>query len=91
MLAEGKQLHPHSDLLLKVYRLGKSYATFFGSRGANVVVNDLGGSFKGDGESSKVGFLQKTLAKIINVLHIGGGCRCGGDPCRRWQSRCKLR
>ena len=27
--------------------LGKAYAVFFGSRGANVVVNDLGGSFKG--------------------------------------------
>ena len=35
--------------------LGKAYATFFGSRGANVVVNDLGGSFKGEGKSSKVG------------------------------------
>ena len=34
--------------------LGKAYATFFGSRGANVVVNDLGGSFKGEGQSTKV-------------------------------------
>lgn len=34
--------------------LGKAYAVFFGSRGANVVVNDLGGSFKGEGKSSKV-------------------------------------
>jgi multifunctional beta-oxidation protein len=35
--------------------LGKAYATFFAARGANVVVNDLGGSFKGDGgASSKV-------------------------------------
>lgn len=34
--------------------LGKAYATFFGSRGANVVVNDLGGSFKGEGKSTKV-------------------------------------
>lgn len=33
--------------------LGKAYAMFFGSRGANVVVNDLGGSFKGEGNSSK--------------------------------------
>ncbi|KAL8947370.1 MAG: hypothetical protein Q9222_006348 [Ikaeria aurantiellina] len=33
--------------------LGKAYALFFGSRGANVVVNDLGGSFKGEGSSSK--------------------------------------
>jgi multifunctional beta-oxidation protein len=34
--------------------LGKAYATFFASRGANVVVNDLGGSFKGEGGGSKV-------------------------------------
>lgn len=34
--------------------LGKAYATFFGSRGANVVVNDLGGSHKGEGASHKV-------------------------------------
>ena len=34
--------------------LGKAYAIFFGLRGANVVVNDLGGSFKGVGKSSKV-------------------------------------
>lgn len=34
--------------------LGKAYALFFGSRGASVVVNDLGGSFKGEGNSTKV-------------------------------------
>ena len=34
--------------------LGKAYALFFASRGANVVVNDLGGSFKGEGNSSQV-------------------------------------
>jgi multifunctional beta-oxidation protein len=34
--------------------LGKAYATFFASRGAKVVVNDLGGSFKGEGNSTKV-------------------------------------
>lgn len=33
---------------------GKAYALFFGSRGASVVVNDLGGSFKGEGNSTKV-------------------------------------
>ena len=27
--------------------LGKAYAVFFAAQGANVVVNDLGGSFKG--------------------------------------------
>lgn len=34
--------------------LGRKYALFFASRGASVVVNDLGGSFKGEGTSSKV-------------------------------------
>jgi multifunctional beta-oxidation protein len=34
--------------------LGREYAVFFGSRGANVVVNDLGGSFKGEGAGSAV-------------------------------------
>ncbi|KAL1982791.1 hypothetical protein VTN96DRAFT_907 [Rasamsonia emersonii] len=33
--------------------LGKAYATFFASRGANVVVNDLGGSHVGEGKSTK--------------------------------------
>jgi len=32
--------------------LGKCYALLFASRGAKVVVNDLGGSFKGEGASS---------------------------------------
>ena len=38
--------------------LGRSYALFFGSRGASVVVNDLGGSFKGEGNSTKVYLLS---------------------------------
>jgi 3-hydroxyacyl-CoA dehydrogenase/3a,7a,12a-trihydroxy-5b-cholest-24-enoyl-CoA hydratase len=33
--------------------LGKEYALFFGSRGAKVVVNDLGGTFTGQGASAK--------------------------------------
>jgi hypothetical protein len=33
--------------------LGKAYATFFASRGASVVVNDLGSSFKGEGAGTK--------------------------------------
>ncbi|KAK9236024.1 hypothetical protein V1525DRAFT_408284 [Lipomyces kononenkoae] len=33
--------------------LGRAYALFFGSRGANVVVNDLGSTSKGEGHSSK--------------------------------------
>jgi multifunctional beta-oxidation protein len=34
--------------------LGKAYALFFASRGANVVVNDVGGSLKGAGGDNKV-------------------------------------
>lgn len=55
--------------------LGKAYATFFGSRGANVVVNDLGGSFKGEGKSSKVGS-PKSTANSKSKTHM---------PCFRLQ------
>jgi len=41
--------------------LGKQYALFYGSRGANVVVNDLGGSFKGEGKSTKVRFCSSEI------------------------------
>lgn len=59
----------------KDHRLGKAYALFFGSKGANVVVNDLGGSFKGEGQSSKVHY-ETSLSPIsldvymelINIL-----------------------
>lgn len=34
--------------------LGKEYALALAARGASVVVNDLGGSFKGEGNSTKV-------------------------------------
>jgi len=56
VLVEGKTtLSKNSDTVYTDdLSLGKAYATFFGSRGANVVVNDLGGSFKGEGQSSKV-------------------------------------
>lgn len=38
--------------------LGKAYCLFFASRGASVVVNDLGGGFKGgDSGSTKVGHM----------------------------------
>jgi multifunctional beta-oxidation protein len=35
--------------------LGRMYCLAFAERGASVVVNDLGGSFKGEGNSTKVG------------------------------------
>ncbi|MCJ1479806.1 bifunctional hydroxyacyl-CoA dehydrogenase/enoyl-CoA hydratase fox2 [Lambiella insularis] len=47
--------------------LGKAYATFFGSRGANVVVNDLGGSFKGEGKSSKAADV------VVDEIRAAGG------------------
>jgi multifunctional beta-oxidation protein len=34
--------------------LGKVYAKYFASRGAKVVVNDLGGSVRGEGGNAKV-------------------------------------
>lgn len=34
--------------------LGREYAKFFALKGAHVVVNDLGGSVKGEGGNSKV-------------------------------------
>lgn len=46
--------------------LGKAYALFFGSRGASVVVNDLGGSFKGEGNSTKVWILSNYQIAILH-------------------------
>ena len=47
--------------------LGRAYAVFFGSRGANVVVNDLGGSFKGEGKSSKVSFIFLSVLRRMDL------------------------
>ena len=47
--------------------LGKAYATFFAARGASVVVNDLGGSFKGEGGSSKAADV------VVNEIKAAGG------------------
>ncbi|KAK3358603.1 peroxisomal hydratase-dehydrogenase-epimerase [Lasiosphaeria ovina] len=47
--------------------LGKAYATFFASRGASVVVNDLGGSFKGEGASSKAADV------VVDEIKAAGG------------------
>ena len=45
--------------------LGKAYATFFGSRGASVVVNDLGGSFKGEGQGTKVSHMSQASGRKL--------------------------
>ncbi|KAE8323207.1 hypothetical protein BDV39DRAFT_182654 [Aspergillus sergii] len=47
--------------------LGKAYATFFASRGANVVVNDLGGSHSGEGKSSKAADV------VVDEIRAAGG------------------
>jgi len=51
--------------------LGKQYALFFGSRGANVVVNDLGGSFKGEGKSTKAADV------VVEEIRAKGGKAVG--------------
>ena len=55
--------------------LGKSYALLLASRGASVVVNDLGGSRSGEGQSSKaadlvVNEIRKTGGNGISALFI---------------------
>ncbi|PHH68126.1 hypothetical protein CDD80_240 [Ophiocordyceps camponoti-rufipedis] len=47
--------------------LGKAYALFFAERGAAVVVNDLGGSFKGEGNSSKAADV------VVDEIKAAGG------------------
>lgn len=41
--------------------LGREYALLFASRGAKVVVNDLGGSFKGEGQSKAADVVVKEI------------------------------
>jgi len=47
--------------------LGRDYALFFGARGAKVVVNDLGGSASGQGQSSKAADV------VVNEIKKNGG------------------
>ncbi|KAF2113359.1 hypothetical protein BDV96DRAFT_496440 [Lophiotrema nucula] len=47
--------------------LGREYALFFGSRGASVVVNDLGVSFKGEGTGSKAADV------VVKEIQSAGG------------------
>jgi NAD(P)-dependent dehydrogenase (short-subunit alcohol dehydrogenase family) len=48
--------------------LGRTYALLFGSRGAKVVVNDLGGSVKGDGGAS-----SKAADVVVDEIRKAGG------------------
>lgn len=56
--------------------LGREYAVFFGSRGANVVVNDLGGSFKGEGAGSAVRlFISNAALHVVwSTCEVIGCC-----------------
>uniref|UniRef100_V9I8H5 Peroxisomal multifunctional enzyme type 2 n=1 Tax=Apis cerana TaxID=7461 RepID=V9I8H5_APICE len=47
--------------------LGRTYALLFASRGASVVVNDLGGSRDGDGSSTKI------ADSVVNEIRKNGG------------------
>ncbi|XP_036317484.1 LOW QUALITY PROTEIN: peroxisomal multifunctional enzyme type 2 [Rhagoletis pomonella] len=47
--------------------LGREYALLFGSRGAKVVVNDLGGSFYGEGAS------QRAADVVVDEIRAQGG------------------
>ena len=47
--------------------LGRQYALSFGSRGAKVVVNDLGVSFKGEGTDAKAADI------VVNEIKAAGG------------------
>lgn len=47
--------------------LGRAYCLLFASRGANVVVNDLGGSYTGEGAS------QSAADKVVEEIKAAGG------------------
>ena len=54
--------------------LGKQYALFFASRGAKVVVNDLGGSLKGRLIiKSGTGTATKAADKVVEEIRGNGG------------------
>jgi NAD(P)-dependent dehydrogenase (short-subunit alcohol dehydrogenase family) len=69
--------------------LGKQYCLFFASRGASVVVNDLGGSFKGEGAGTKVRHMLAILYWLSHVTGCGFGRRGDQDSWR--QGRGQLR
>ena len=50
--------------------LGRCYALLLASRGASVIVNDLGGSRSGEGKSSKAA--DKVVQEILGKLHTRG-------------------
>lgn len=59
--------------------LGKAYALFFASRGANVVANDVGGSVKGEGQNEKVLPDTSQLIQLILTRLTGHRFSSQGD------------
>lgn len=53
--------------------MGRTYALLFASRGASVVVNDLGGSRDGDGSSTKI------ADSVVNEIRKNGKTIFGID------------
>ena len=49
--------------------LGKEYAKLLGARGAKVVVNDLGGNFKGEGPASG----KRPADVVVDEIKAAGG------------------
>ena len=60
-------LHSNYNFLKLISGLGRAYALLLASRGASVVVNDLGGSRHGDGSSSKAADV------VVNEIRAAGG------------------
>jgi NAD(P)-dependent dehydrogenase (short-subunit alcohol dehydrogenase family)/acyl dehydratase len=54
--------------------LGRAYALYFAARGAKVVVNDLGGSFRGEGASTKAADLV-----VEEIKKLGGSAVANYD------------
>ena len=74
--------------------LGKAYAKFFASRGAKVVVNDLGGGVHGTGSGRNVRFkLALQEDRTVLLMSCIVVCRSSGqrDQGCRWCCRSQLR
>lgn len=63
--------------------LGKAYALFFASRGASVVVNDLGASFQGEGNSTKV-CVSESTNRSRHGESVGVGLLLLSHACATW-------
>lgn len=62
--------------------LGKQYAKFFASRGAKVVVNDLGGTFNGKDQGGK-GEARVADAVVKEIRDAGGIAVANYDPVQK--------